>query len=271
MGNKMRNMVLENRLQDVLNHGGHVWVIGDVHGHYQTFISLIEQLELRNEDCIVLLGDLIDRGPQSFGVVDTVVKDERMMSLKGNHEVMMIEQFTKEKLNKMDMDFMLWLRNGGVETIDSYIRGCCGVEATSMDDDGYHRLDQHIKIIESWPTEIVLNDWRLVHAGYHPEVHVDQQNDEDLLWIRSIFHRTSKPIDDLRTIVFGHTPTACLPNFNDSDWGKVWYHGVKLRDGRASAIGIDTCLYHGHEAPSVLTAFDLQTQSIVQQHRVEPS
>ena len=61
----MRDYGLEEELQNALERGANVWVIGDVHGYYNTLESLLKSLELKRDDVVVLLGDLIDRGPRS--------------------------------------------------------------------------------------------------------------------------------------------------------------------------------------------------------------
>ena len=68
----MRDNELEEELQNSLERGANVWVIGDVHGYYNTLESLLESLELKRDDFVVLLGDLIDRGPRSAHVVKYV-------------------------------------------------------------------------------------------------------------------------------------------------------------------------------------------------------
>ena len=71
----MRDYSLEKRLQEALDNGRNVWVIGDVHGFSQTLEELLESLKLEPDDFVVLLGDLIDRGPNSARVVE-IVKNE---------------------------------------------------------------------------------------------------------------------------------------------------------------------------------------------------
>jgi hypothetical protein len=70
-------------------------------------------------------------------------------------------------------------------------------------------------------------------------------------------------------VIFGHTPTASLPGHSSTDWGNVWLSPVMLEDGRNAAVGIDTCVYHRQNGAKVLTAYDLQTGSVVQQARLE--
>ena len=88
-----------------------VWVIGDVHGQYDLLVKLLEKLPKNANICFV--GDLIDRGSQSKEVVK-LIRDNKYFIVKGNHEVLMIEAVNHDVLG-------IWLRNGGLETIQSYV------------------------------------------------------------------------------------------------------------------------------------------------------
>ena len=265
----MRDVELEVKLQQALDRGHDVWVVGDVHGFYQTMVELCDRLALKDHDWVVFLGDLVDRGPNSFGVVHHVMTQARMATVKGNHEQMMVQNFTPEKLEQPDIDVMLWMQNGGNTTVASYIRAHQTTDGR-LDAASYHDCAQrHTEWMAALPTHIVLDRWRLVHAGYRPGVDLDGQDEDDLLWIRNEFHRSSTPIDDERTVVFGHTITAGLPGQTVNDWGRVWESAVVLDDERSAAIGLDTCLYHGPEHKRMLTALNLRTGQSVQQARVE--
>ena len=95
----MRDYELELKLQAALDRGDNVWVIGDVHGFFQSMVELCESLDLSEGDWVVFLGDLIDRGRNGFGVVHEVMNNPGFTSVKGNHEDMMVQQFTMEKLS----------------------------------------------------------------------------------------------------------------------------------------------------------------------------
>ena len=265
----MRDVELEKRIQADLDAGHNVWVVGDVHGFFQSMTALCSQLNLREGDWVVFLGDLIDRGPNGFGVVHHVMHHPQCASVRGNHEDMMVRQFTMDKLRTPDLDMMLWMRNGGNTTVASYMdasRDSTG----AVDEEGLeHLAREHTDWMARLPTHLVLNRWRLVHAGYSPDAPLDGQRDEDLLWIRGAFHHAVAPVDPLRTVVFGHTPTAGLPGHTVEDWGEVWRSDVLLEDGRSAAVGLDTCLYHGPNDLRKLTAMNLQTGEVVQQHRIE--
>lgn len=270
MAYQLRDFQLEANLQTALDSGHNVWVIGDVHGFNLTLRELVEKLELVQGDFVVILGDLIDRGPNSFDVVQFVKNSKNLVSLKGNHEKMMIDLLTTEGLESPDYHLMNWLRVGGLSTVTSYINAF-------TDDSGVEDskgLDKIINFDREWmsnlPSQIVLDKWRLVHGGYDPNIPIDEHTDEQLLYIRKPFHDAEKPVDEHRTVLFGHSVTVSLPGLDSKSWGSVWYSRIRLDDGRPSAIGLDTCVYHRFDSPAVLTAYNLQNGEVVQQARVEP-
>jgi serine/threonine protein phosphatase 1 len=264
----MRNEEIENDLQKSLDAGASVWVVGDIHGFSITFENLVDILELSDNDRVVVLGDLIDRGPDSYNVVKIVQSDSRIYSTKGNHEQMMVEGFIPNGIpNKLEAN--LWLRNGGIATAASYIRAF-------TDENGQENsiaLETEIVADKQWmnclPTHLILDKWRLVHAGYDPRTDLDEQGEAEHLWIRTPFHNSQTAIDEQRCVVFGHTPTMLLFGGSNDNYGKVWYSDTRLQDGRAASIGIDTCLFHEQQLPAWLSAINLQTMEVRQMPRVE--
>ncbi|MFB1005817.1 MAG: metallophosphoesterase [Candidatus Poseidoniaceae archaeon] len=263
----LRDSAIEKELQSTLDRGHKVWVIGDVHGFSVTLRQMIETLNLSSEDRVVLLGDLIDRGPDSFDVIRCAREDHRIFCVKGNHEGMMAANFTMEKIDHPDQDAIAWYHNGGRETVASYFR------AFPEDAQGgalQWMMKEDIDWVTELPAHIVLDRWRLVHAGYNPDCGTEEQTEKDLLWIRSAFYRNTHPIDSERTVVFGHTPTMTLYPRSEDRWGEVWFADVELEDGRSASIGMDTCVFHISDHPAVLTALDLQTLEIRSLNRCEP-
>ena len=264
----MRNKEMEKDLQKSLDDGASVWVIGDVHGFSVTFENLVDLLELSEKDRVVVLGDLIDRGPDSYNVVKAVQADSRIYSTKGNHEKMMVEGFIPKGISHK-LEANLWLRNGGIETAASYIRAFMN-HSGEEDSVALEREIINDKIwMNSLPSHIVLDKWRLVHAGYDPRTELREQGEPEHLWIRTPFHNSTTAIDEQRCVVFGHTPTMLLFGDSDDSYGNIWYSDVRLEDGRAASIGIDTCLFHKQQLPAWLSAINLQTMEIKQMPRVE--
>ena len=267
---KMRRTHIENDLQKALDNGHNVWTIGDVHGFSLTLERLLDECDLSMDDRVVLLGDLIDRGPDSFDVVRIARSDPRIHCVKGNHEDMMVNGFHLEQLDQPNSDMRQWLYNGGLATVASYIRDY--TDEFGQEDSEQLRLQviDDKEWMERLPSHIVLDKWRLVHAGYDPRIELDSQEEDTLLWIRRPFHSAEKPVDEQRTVVFGHTPTMNLNTTPGTEkWGHPWFSKVQLNDGRSASVGLDTCLFHEERQPAMLTAYNLQTLDVVRIARVE--
>jgi serine/threonine protein phosphatase 1 len=269
-GDGMRDIELEMKIQRSLNEGNNVWVVGDVHGFNQTLRSLVAKLDIKTGDYVVLLGDLIDRGPNSYDVIQFVKNSPNIATVKGNHEKMMAKVFSLSRLEKPDLRISTWFYNGGLSTATSYINAYTDSSGNEDTQELHQAIERDKLWIEQLPLQIILDDWRLVHAGYDPNVDLDCQTDSELLHVRKPFHLATKPIDVHRTILFGHSITITLPELSKENWGEVWYSPLKLPDGRPAAIGLDTCVFHTADSPAMLTAYNLQDGRVVQQTRVEP-
>ena len=183
-----------------------VYAIADIHGSLQKLCDLIAQCE-RHADgrpaTFVFLGDYIDRGPDSCGVIDTVMMlqsrlKHRVIALQGNHEAVALEVVDGKT------DAGPWLREGGAATLRSY-------GASSARDIPH----EHVAWMRSLPLRYDDGRRFFVHAGIDPERPLDRQSDRDLLWIREPF--LSDPRDHGRLIVHGHTPhTGGVPDLRSN-------------------------------------------------------
>ncbi len=116
-------------------------VIGDVHGHYDSLMTLLEVIAPGSEDQVYFLGDLIDRGSQSYQVVE-FVKNSGYQCLLGNHEQMLIDIVLSGDLYPPALE--AWLYSGGKNTIKSY--GTKGISS------------EHIQWMQQLPTHLDLGD-----------------------------------------------------------------------------------------------------------------
>ena len=92
-----RDPSLEADLQSRIEDGHKIYVMGDIHGHLATFRALLHRLDLGPEDRLICLGDMIDRGTDSAGVIKLIRSDKRIICIKGNHEQMAIQSITKKE------------------------------------------------------------------------------------------------------------------------------------------------------------------------------
>lgn len=187
-----------------------VYAVGDVHGRLDLFEALVAAIEVDDaardpaETTIVLLGDLVDRGPDSAGVLRAaraLQRRRRVRILMGNHEEMFVRS-----LDDIEM-LRHFMRHGGRETIASFGVRLEGLTSPSLD-----RLQALIReavplaeldFIASFEDAIVIGDYLFVHAGVNPELPLDGQRGEDLRWIREPFMSHPGELDLM--VVHGHT------------------------------------------------------------------
>ena len=219
--------------------GQRVYAIGDIHGHAEVLSRMHDTIEADLRDhpvdkaTIVYIGDYIDRGPDSKGVIDQLVQRERVaphfehVFLFGNHENGIIDF-----LLGPDSQFNDWLKWGGVECVESY-----GV--TFDRSESYHlqaeRVAQelqealpktHQEFLKNLQLHHVVGDYLFVHAGIRPGVPLQKQNPVDLFFTREPF-MSHEGHHEYR-VVHGHSPPD-----------------NKQIDIRPNRINVDTWLYNG--------------------------
>lgn len=220
-----------------------VYAVGDIHGRADLLDQIMQRIihdsnaaAPARETILVFVGDYIDRGPDSAGVLDRLIKlksDERFTTylLKGNHEVMFLDFLAEPSA------FFQWAANGGVTTLESY-----DIDVIASRDESPQRLrqtalaavpDSHLLLLRSLENSRTIGDYMFAHAGVRPGVPLDEQREEDLVWIRQPFLDFEG--DFGKTIIHGHTP-------------------VQEPDIRANRIDIDTLAWRS----GVLTALVLE-------------
>ena len=259
-----RNRQIEAELQRTLDEGGNVWAIGDVHGYADTLLALLDSLNLSSRDRVVLLGDLVDRGPKSCEVIRIARENPQIFSVLGNHEEMMLNSFDVDNIETMTAQQTNWFYVGGRATNQSYIDEFTNSQGDIDDFDLRMRVGKDLAWLDSLPHHIVLDDFRLVHAGYSPwDGDLDLQSTDTLMWIRGEFHNSITPVDEKRTVVFGHS-TVLGFGLKQTE---IWKSEAELQNSRPAAIGIDSCCYGGKDPQ--LTAFNLQTGDFVKQRVIQ--
>lgn len=190
---------------------GPLYAVGDIHGyldHYDRLeTAILTDAQARGEDVarIVTLGDYVDRGPDSAGVLDRLCAPSpagiQRYHLKGNHEVMFERFLQAPELNAP------WLDMGGRETLASY-----GLYTDQMQATPRHVAqmvqamipDEHIDFLAQLPLAYSTQTHFLCHAGVDPTRPLEAQDERALLWIREPFLNHGFPLD--RVVVHGHTP-----------------------------------------------------------------
>ncbi|WDL74287.1 serine/threonine protein phosphatase [Helicobacter winghamensis] len=118
-----------------LDYNRPLYIIGDIHGCYKTLCALIEKLPYKEDSQIIFVGDLVDRGAESFGVVE-FVKNGKYPCVLGNHEELMLEYYEYA----IPQNDGVWMANGGRETIQSY-----------ANDGKVEHLKEHLEFFRSLP------------------------------------------------------------------------------------------------------------------------
>jgi serine/threonine protein phosphatase 1 len=222
--------------------GRRAYAVGDVHGRLDLMLDLLKRIEEDNErrgpakTYLVFLGDLVDRGPDSRGVIEHLLKKPpgfaRCVFIKGNHE-----EFFLNVLSGDDEIVQRWLTYGGSECAESYgVSPSWTLDATPSS--VMNRLIEtvprdHVAFLSQMADTFRFGDYLFVHAGVRPGVELEKQVSRDLRWIREGF------LEDT------------------SDHGVVVVHGHTIVDApeeRANRIGIDTGAYRS----GLLTAIGLE-------------
>jgi serine/threonine protein phosphatase 1 len=195
--------------------GLRIYAFGDVHGRHDLLLRLCEAIR---EDCerrppsdalVIGLGDYIDRGPHSREVIEALTSDMfglRSIFLRGNHEQMLLD-FLGDPLRHGPS----WFHAGGRETLRSF--GIGNTDSTAASDVGYGTArdllaaklsPEKIAFLERMPGSYRSGSYFFAHAGARPDVPLDRQAVQDLLWIREGFSDRDAPFDKM--VVHGHVP-----------------------------------------------------------------
>lgn len=209
-----------------------IYAIGDIHGRLDLLQQLEEKIERdaagvdADHRLIVCLGDFIDRGDDSYGVIEHLVQEPprsfERICLIGNHESYLLQFLDDSTVAAA------WMANGGRETLSSYgvsPPGWSDIESSSEYVQAELRArmpEAHQIFLRSLALSHREGDYLFVHAGVRPDIPLDRQEPRDLMWIREEF------LSDKR------------------DHGAVIVHGHSIRnapDNLANRIGVDTGAY----------------------------
>jgi len=220
--------------------GERIYALGDIHGRLDLFEIIAEAIEADDaargaaRTTVILLGDLVDRGPDSAGVIAAAriwQQHRRVRILTGNHEEMFLA--ASDRLPA----FRVFLRFGGRETLLSYPIVAAAFQAAELPDAQAMMIEavprEDLEFISTFEDCIQIGGYAFVHAGIEPGVPLAQQSPHELRWIREPF--LSHQGDLGSVIIHGHTIT---------DEAEV----------RRNRIGIDTGAY----ASGRLTAIGLE-------------
>lgn len=207
--------------------------IGDIHGCRKTLEGLIKLIKPGEDDHLVFVGDYVDRGPDSRGVIDYLMelrKTVRCTFLRGNHEALFLGYLD-------EMAYDIWAVNGGVATLNSYTEPGGEVKIP----------DSHINFMRETDLYLDTDEFFFVHAGLRPTMtiaeNVEAGDEQVFLWERGHLKQEDLPWE--KTVVCGHTPQSEPMNTE-------------------KIINIDTgCCFYTHPSMGYLTAVYLPERRFV--------
>ncbi|MCW5922496.1 MAG: serine/threonine protein phosphatase [Saprospiraceae bacterium] len=227
------------------------FAISDIHGCRKSFLALLDKIALSKADTLYLLGDYVDRGPDSKGVLDAIfdlLKDGyTVRCLRGNHEAILLRSLYD--LTGLDN----WLQTDGKKTLDSF-----AVEAT-------HQIpESYLEFLREMDYFIETDGYILVHAGLNFKLFDPLKDQRDLLVIRHWYGDIRYDWLGERIILHGHTPLARMDI--EQQLNELAENQYLDLDGG--------CVYAGSERPEragqgVLCAFDMTDRRLYFQENIE--
>ena len=233
-----------------------VYVLSDLHGRHDLFLSMLEQIHFSYEDVLYILGDVADRGPDGIKTYQHIIRQPNITLVAGNHEIMFLSAIKKaEELCGNDsfyfsQEWQLWLMNGGTATWTSYLslpyeermqlKEYLGNLAAVIPDlrvgrrhfylchsthaDRY--LDSVLFCAETSSYEIAHIVWDRIYAA-------GLSSNADRASLTEKYHNLYTSYPKGTTMVFGHTPTIFLNKIGTDGRGRIW------RGGHGHLIDID--------------------------------
>ncbi len=216
--------------------------IGDIHGCARTFRKLVEKLALGHQDELILLGDMIDRGPDTKGVLDEVLRlkeaGHRVVLIQGNHEELMlnahIDFFVKDR----------WLNAGGRKVLASF--GVDEMDMSAIDPIYWQLLSESKEYYEK-------EGFIFVHAGLNFDLDNPLEAIRDMRWIRDWHEEINYDWLGSRKVVHGHTPVT-----------PAEVRQMHQVFSEKQVLDLDTgCVYPSQKGFGYLTAYDSAADELI--------
>ena len=222
------------------------WVLTDLHGCLRTFDALLDRLELTEGDSLYFLGDYVDRGPDSKGVIDRIWELEKHYTvhcLRGNHEETVL------RFNRLFGHRDIWAKYLNTPFWYSF-----GKPARLEDVDPHY-----FTWMNSLPHYLLVDEYILVHAGVNFALENPLSNPTDLMWMRNWYDKVDYEWLGERYLLHGHVPVVER---------ELWEQYDYLERGRILCLDGGTPNAH-LEGFGYMSAFDLDTWELLTQASVE--
>lgn len=191
-----------------------IYAIGDIHGSSVALKNLFALNVIKPDDTVVFLGDYVDRGPDTKGVLEWLINNKKNFHFEfilGNHEIMM----TTAKSDPAKL--IEWLHFGGASTLDSYNIGDDANWADKI-------ATEHWNLIESCKPYFETDKYIFVHAGLENGKPLTEQNKHSLFWKK---YEMPVAYSDNRIVICGHTSrkNGKIANFGHTICIDTYAHG----------------------------------------------
>ena len=207
------------------NRENRLWAIGDIHGCDKHLEQLLNAMNPKRDDTVILLGDVVDRGPNSARVVEMLLQltdETNLILIMGNHEEMMINAIKNPKLSAT-----MWLQCGGEEALESYGNKLANIP------------EWHVDFLSSGIDYYETPEAVFVHANLEPGIPLNEQASHWLRWKH--LSGSERQLGDGRLVICGHSKQP---------------EGPLYRNGW---VCLDTGAYGG----GVLTALEITSRNII--------
>ena len=213
-----------------------IFLIGDIHGWVDPLVELLKAVEFSDEDTLISIGDIVDRGPDVYMVVEELMKIKNIILIQGNHDIWFKEYLSTKISNPT------WWTQGGRETFSSYERR------------NWKNLSNHINFFNRQIPYFIDDKNRcFVHGGFNHKISIKNQSSRDLAWDRNLVKLSMVEniisADNFSDIFIGHTPTIYWEKDNRDITTPIYSGGVFNIDtgcgkgGPLTILNVDTMEY----------------------------
>ena len=178
------------------------YVMGDVHGMYTRFLEMLHTIQFKDSDRLIMIGDVIDRGPNGLDVLERVMNAPNIEMVMGNHELMMLDYLSAQTPKEAIHDRSIWFHNGGKPTFDALMK--------LSEEEHEHIRGYLLNLPISMEIEVGKQKYYLVHGFPEDDAY-------DALWSRPNKHSRNPLEDPSVRVIVGHTATCYLHGTTDED------------------------------------------------------
>lgn len=225
------------------------YVIGDIHGCYDEYKELLKKINFSENDELYVLGDAMDRGPDSIKVLLDLMQRPNVTYILGNHDHMMLSaleslnvEITEESIENLNEDTLIkyeeWLQEGGSTTAKQFLNLSKEKRADVID------YLENASLYETIEYNGIL--YVLVHAGigeFDPEKELEEYDAYTFMWDRTDYYRQYFPTDKIK-LVTGHTPTPLIREDRKplvySEYGHIALDCGCVFGGQLAALCVET-------------------------------